>query len=90
MKRLAFFTLEGLLEQGPHEVWVTLGTFPTAEAARHAQATQPITRPGISKKRVVPLFRISEEPAASDCLRLHSATISNTLPGAAEESVTVA
>lgn len=36
MSKFVCYTLEGLMQQGGHQVWVMLGTYPTAEAARRA------------------------------------------------------
>lgn len=63
MKRLACFLLEGLVEQGPHRVWVTLGTFDSQDAAR--QATQNNRNPSVVDTRVIALYRDSGVTAAS-------------------------
>jgi len=63
MKRLACFLLEGLIEQGPHRVWVTLGTFDSQDAAR--RATQSACHPSVVDTRVIALYRDSGVTAAS-------------------------
>ncbi|QDU98360.1 hypothetical protein [Lignipirellula cremea] len=55
MKRLAFFTLEGLVRQGQHEVWVPVGRFSSAEAA----ATAAGSCRQFAQTRVLPYFRDS-------------------------------
>jgi hypothetical protein len=88
MKRFVCYTLEGLLRQGQHEVWVVLGTFPSAEqadsAGRAASAKQAIAR-----TRVMPYYRTIELPVTRDNaaanLRPHLAA-----SRLADESVTVA
>lgn len=56
MKRLAFFTLEGLVQRGSHEVWVLLGRYESREAADAAVASAP---GHITATRVMPYFRDS-------------------------------
>jgi hypothetical protein len=83
VKRLAHFQLEGLLQQGANHVWVTLGTFATAEMARGAAAASMSARPGIVETRILPLFRDSGHTVIA--LKPHTATTPRT-----HESVTVA
>lgn len=57
MKRLACFLLEGLVEQGPHRVWVTLGAFETQEAAQRAKGLDGSL--SVVDTRVIALYRDS-------------------------------
>lgn len=70
MKRLAFFALEGLLQQGPHQVWVTLGAFPTEASAQAAAVPRARSRQGVVATRVLPLYRDSDPTA---CIVAHAA-----------------
>lgn len=58
MKRLACFLLEGLVEQGPHRVWVTLGTYESFDAARTCQPTEAHGA-RLVETRVIALYRDS-------------------------------
>lgn len=64
MKRLACFLLEGLVEQGPHQVWVTLGAFESSDAARRAISQNPST--SVIDTRVIALYRDSGITTASN------------------------
>lgn len=57
MKRFAYFTLEGLLEQGPHRVWITLGRYASEQLASQAAANETGINPGITDTRILPLYR---------------------------------
>lgn len=69
MKRLACFLLEGLIEQGPHRVWVTLGTFESSDSAQMAK--QRHHSPSVIDTRVIALYRDSGVTAASSHRRAH-------------------
>ncbi len=56
MKRLAHFTLEGLLQQGPHQVWITLGQFASECSALQAAGDLVNVKPGVTETRVLPLY----------------------------------
>jgi len=56
MKRIAFFTLEGLVRYGAHEVWMMLGQFDSNEAAMAATGQVPSN---VAATRVLPYFRDS-------------------------------
>jgi hypothetical protein len=60
-KRFAHYSLEGLLRQGPHEVWVTLGRFDTAEQVEEIVRRR---RDGIVATRVLPCYRQTPENAS--------------------------
>lgn len=81
MKRLACFLLEGLVEQGPHRVWVTLGTFETSANANFAK--RHYRDRSVIETRVIALYRDSGVTAASS----HRAHI-GAGTGAASESST--
>ena len=85
MKRLAFFTLEGRLRQGPHEVWITLGRYPTDQLARTAADSANARNAAIVETRIVPLFRISELGP-----RMLTQVTTPAAPSSIQESVTVA
>lgn len=57
MKRLAFFSLEGLVRQGANEVWIPLGTFHTRSQAETAEPA--IHRSDIVGARVIAHYRDS-------------------------------
>ncbi len=82
MKRLAHFTLEGLIQQGPHQVWVCLGTFATAELAETATGGASCHRSGVIETRIMPLYR--------DCEPTVLASRGKSKAPAAVESVTLA
>lgn len=77
MKRLACFLLEGLVEQGPHRVWVTLGTFDSSDAAQFAKDREH--SPRVIETRIVALYRDSGITAASS-RRSHIGAGTNGLP----------
>lgn len=77
MKRLACFLLEGLVEQGPHRVWVTLGTFDSQDAAQHA--TLSARSPSVIDTRVIALYRDSGVTSASS-QRAHFSNAAATQP----------
>ena len=56
MKSLVHYELEGLLQQGPHAVWIRLGCFDSFEAAQ-AAASRPFRGRPVVDSRVTPLFR---------------------------------
>lgn len=56
MSRFVCYTLEGLMQQGGNQVWVMLGTYPTAESAQKAAAESQ----GIVQSRVMSYFRSSD------------------------------
>jgi hypothetical protein len=62
-KRFAHYSLEGLLRQGPHEVWVTLGRYTTVEQAEEV-VRKRAAREGIVATRVLPCYRQTPEGAA--------------------------
>ena len=76
MKRLACFLLEGLVEQGPHRVWVTLGTFESSENAQVAKRRHH--SPSVIDTRVIALYRDSGVTAASS-QRAHINTGTSTV-----------
>lgn len=82
MRRFAHFTLEGLFQQGPHRVWIPLGTFATAELAASAVRDGSGMRPGVVETRIIPLYRDCEPTPRSARGRLTAAHVG--------ESVTVA
>lgn len=59
MKQLAYFCLEGLRTQGPHQVWVTLGMFPKYELAEHAIFDPAVFKPDVAQTRVIAVYRDS-------------------------------
>ena len=65
MKRFVCYTLEGLLRQDRHEVWVVLGTYASAEQADSA-ARAATARSGIAQTRVMPYYRTIELPVVRD------------------------
>jgi hypothetical protein len=88
MKRFVCYTLEGLLRQDRHEVWVVLGTFASAEQADSA-ARAATTRSGISQTRVMPYYRTIELPVARDASLPRRPHLAGT-HAAADQAVTVA
>lgn len=61
MKRLSSYVVEGLRQQGPHCVWITLGHHPSeADAQMHAAMSSPECV-DIIETRVVALFRDTPE-----------------------------
>ena len=62
-KRFAHYCLEGLVRQGHHEVWVTLGRYDTAEQVEEIVRRKP-SRDGIVATRVLPCFRQTPESAS--------------------------
>lgn len=87
MKRLACFLLEGLVEQGPHHVWITLGTFDSAAAAGRSSLHRS-HRLRVIETRVIALYRDSGITAASNH-RTHFAGTSTATP-AGSTGITVA
>ncbi len=85
MKRLAHFTLEGLMQQGPHNVWIPLGTFASAELASQAQGNT--TRDDIVQTRVMALYRDSGDTHAVEQSYVSPAMTSDSV---STENVTVA
>ena len=61
MKQLVCYTVEGLLRQGPHQVWITLGTYRTAELAQAAQRGLDGNR--VIETRILPYFRSTDVPS---------------------------
>lgn len=58
MKRFAHYALEGLLRQGPHEVWVTLGRYATTDQLEAGVQRSELSRRGdIVATRVTPCYR---------------------------------
>jgi hypothetical protein len=58
MKKFDHFALEGLLRQGPHEVWVTLGRYETTHQVQEgARRSDLLRRPDIVATRVLPCYR---------------------------------
>jgi len=57
MNQLVCWTVSGLRRQGPHEVWVMLGTYSSQDAAQSAAANGPWSSAGISETRVMPYYR---------------------------------
>lgn len=57
MKRLAFYSLEGLVRQGAHEVWIPLGAYSTMSQAR--ASTGAGKRSDIVDTRVIAHYRDS-------------------------------
>jgi hypothetical protein len=75
MKRLACFLLEGLVEQGPHRVWVTLGTFESSHTAQMAKRRHHSA--SVIDTRIIALYRDSGVTAGSSH-RAHISTGTNT------------
>lgn len=65
MKRFVCYTLEGLLRQDQHEVWVVLGTFSSVEQAESA-GRAAAAKAGITRTRVMPYYRTIELPVSRD------------------------
>ena len=63
MKRFVCYTLEGLLRQDRHEVWVVLGTYASTEQAESA-ARAASARNGIACTRIMPYYRTIELPVS--------------------------
>ena len=82
MKQLAFFALEGRLRQGPHEVWITLGRFNSAQSAHLAIHDPATVKSGIVETRIVPLYRVSDPPTRARRFNRSEASV--------HDSVTVA
>ena len=57
MSKFVCYTLEGLIQQGGNQVWMMLGTFPTAEAARQAGER---AKASVLESRVMSYFRSSD------------------------------
>lgn len=74
MRRLACYVLEGLMRQGPHQVWITLGSFPSFELADAATRTALLHRPGIGETRILPLFRDSGDVELQPAARMRPAS----------------
>lgn len=89
MKRFVCYTLEGLLRQDGHEVWVVLGIHPSAEQAE-AAGRAAATRSGIGQTRIMPYYRTIELPASRDGSALPRRPHVAAQPAAADEQVTVA
>jgi hypothetical protein len=58
MKQLVCYTVEGLMCQGPHQVWVTLGSYRTAEQAQAAQRIVGADK--VRETRILPYFRTTD------------------------------
>lgn len=65
MKRFVCYTLEGLLRQDRHEVWVVLGIHASAEQAE-AAGRAATAGSGIAQTRIMPYYRTIELPVARD------------------------
>lgn len=65
MKRFVCYTLEGLLRQDRHEVWVVLGIYASAEQAEAAGRAAE-ARSGIGQTRIMPYYRTIELPLSHD------------------------
>ncbi|MEQ8787555.1 MAG: hypothetical protein RIC55_14725 [Pirellulaceae bacterium] len=65
MKRFDHYALEGLLRQGPHEVWVTLGRYnSTNQVEEVVKRSDVLRRNDIVATRVLPCYRSTEHPSA--------------------------
>lgn len=61
MERLVCWTLMGLRQHGPIEVWYQLATFPNADQARDAASDPHFAEQGIIKTQVMPYYRVDSE-----------------------------
>lgn len=61
MERLVCWTLMGLRQNGPHEVWYQLATFPNADQAKTAASDPHLAEQGIIKTQVMPYYRVDSE-----------------------------
>ena len=59
MSKFVCYTVEGLMQQGSNQVWVMLGTYPTADSARIA-AENARTGSGVVESRVMSYFRSAD------------------------------
>lgn len=89
MKRFVCYTLEGLLRQDRHEVWVVLGVYASAEQAE-AAARAATARSGIGQTRIMPYYRTIELPVSRDGSPLPRRPHAAMQQAQAGEQVTVA
>jgi hypothetical protein len=59
LSKFVCYTVEGLMQQGRNQVWVMLGTYPTADSARLA-AESARTGSGVVESRVMSYFRSAD------------------------------
>lgn len=74
MKTFAHYSLEGLLRQGPHEVWITLGTYDSADQVERA-AEDSRSGDEIVATRVLSCYRDDQFAISRDSVHAGQVTV---------------